>query len=151
MEKLKKHRPCGECGADTINEVNLKNTWVNEPWKDFPKVYISCDLMQLQCSECGSFSGTRKTAQAFDEAVKQSISEQVSRFIEHIKKRSRLSLKTIAERIPMGYQHLSDLKNGRSFPSYHYWSLLSRISKFPELLDQLDSSKDQDPPMSMFG
>ena len=150
MEKLK-NRPCGKCGSSSIKEVNLKNSWVNEPWKDYPRVFITCDAIQLKCSDCGAIAGSRSSAKIFDAAARESIRSQVSYFINRIKKRTRLPLKTIAERIPMGYQHLSDLKNSRSFPSYHYWSLLFKINKDPDLLDRLDSSNDEEPPVSLHG
>lgn len=149
MEKLK-NRPCGNCGANAIEQVNLKGTWFNEPWKDFPKVFITHDINHLQCRECGEFAGTRSIAKAFDEAVRHSIKDQVSHFITAIKQRTKLPFTEIAERIPMGYQHLSDLKNKRSFPSYHYWALLYSIYRDPDLLDRLDP-RSEDAPVSNFG
>lgn len=149
MEKHLK-RPCGECGKKAIQQANLKNTWVNEPWKDFPRVFISKELMQFRCANCGAIAGTRATAVAFDIAVRESIQDQVSHFITRVKQQSKLHLVEIAERIPMGYQHLSDLKNHRSFPSYHYWGLLYSLCKNPDLLDQLDPRGD-DIPLSNYG
>ena len=110
---------------------------------------ISIDVVQYQCSACGEFAGTKESAKNFDEAVRASIQTQVSHFINRIKEKSRLSLTEIAARIPMGYQHLSDLKNQRSFPSYHYWALLHSIYKNPDLLDQLDP-RSEEAPVSRF-
>jgi hypothetical protein len=149
MEKQVK-RPCGSCGSEAIKIVNLKDSWVDEPWKDFPRVYISCDLEQYRCSKCGELAGTRSSAKAFDKAAEESIKDQVSYFINRIKSKTKLRLKEIAERIPMGYQHLSDLRNRRSFPSYHYWGLLYSMYKNPDLLDQFDP-RTEDAPLSNFG
>lgn len=149
MEK-QLNRPCGQCGQAAIKVINLKDTWLNESWKDFPRVYISCDVNQYRCANCGAVAGNRSSAKALDEAARESIKDQVSHFINRIKQRTRLTLVEIAERIPMGYQHLSDLKNRRSFPSYHYWSLLYSIYRDPDLLDRLDS-RSSDAPVSKFG
>ena len=150
MESLK-NRPCGNCGAMAIETANLKDQWVDGPWKDFPRVYVTRELTQYRCGKCGELAGTRSSAKAFDEAIRESIKDQVSQFINKITKRSRLNLKTIAERLSMGYQHLSDLRNHRSFPSYHYWSLLHKTSKDPDLLDRLNPHADEEPPLSQFG
>lgn len=144
MEKRLK-RPCGNCGSTSIRLIKLKDSWFNEPWKDFPRVYISTKVLQYKCTKCGEFAGTRETAKALDKAARESISSQVSHFITRIKERTRLSLVEIAARIPMGYQHLSDLKNCRSFPSYHYWALLHSIYKNPDLLDELDPRSEESP------
>lgn len=144
MEKPLK-RSCGNCGASAIKHVNLKHSWLNEPWKDFPRIYLEHDALQYKCTICGETAGTRESAKALEGAARQSINDQVSHFIVRIKERSRLSLVEIAARIPMGYQHLSDLKNGRAFPSYHYWALLYSIYKNPDLLDQLDPRSDEAP------
>lgn len=149
MEKQLK-RPCGSCGAKSIKQVNLKDVWFNEPWKDYPRVYVSHEVLQFRCEKCGEFAGTKDSAKSFDAAVRVSIQDQVSHFIARIKQRTKLSLTEIAARIPMGYQHLSDLKNHRSFPSYHYWALLHSIYKNPDLLDQLDP-RSEDAPLSRFG
>lgn len=149
MEKQLK-RPCGNCGALAIKQINLKDVWFNEPWKDYPRVYVSHEVLQYQCGKCGEFAGTKDSAKAFDEAIRESIQDQVGHFIARIKEKTRLSLVEIAARIPMGYQHLSDLKNHRSFPSYHYWALLHSIYKNPDLLDQLDPRSDE-APLSRFG
>lgn len=138
-------RLCGNCGAKAVRQVNLKDSWFNEPWKDYPRVFLSHDVLQYQCEKCGEYAGSRDSAAAFDEAVQKSIQDQVAQFIVRIKKKSRLSLVEIAARIPMGYQHLSDLKNHRSFPSYHFWALLHSIYKNPDLLDQLDPRSDEAP------
>lgn len=148
MERLS--RPCGNCGSLKIELVDLKGSWFNEPWKDFPRIYLSCEVLQYRCQNCGEFAGTRESAKAFDDAARKSISEQVSRFICRIKDKTRLSLVEIAARIPMGYQHLSDLKNQHAFPSYHYWALLHSIYKNPDLLDQLDP-RSEEAPLSKFG
>jgi hypothetical protein len=149
MEKHLK-RPCGNCGALAIKRTSLKDVWYNESWKDYPRVYISHEVIQYQCGRCGEFAGTKNSAKSFDEAIRKSIQDQVGHFISKIKEKTRLTLIEIAERIPMGYQHLSDLKNHRSFPSYHYWALLQSIYKNPELLDQLDP-RSEEPPFSRSG
>jgi hypothetical protein len=149
VEKQMK-RPCGNCGAQSVKKIKLKDTWFNEPWKDFPRVYVSNEVIQYRCEKCGEFAGTKDSAKAFDAAVRESIQVQVSYFVARIKEKTKLSLTEIAARIPMGYQHISDLKNHRSFPSYHYWSLLHSIYKNPDLLDQLDPRSDK-PPLSRIG
>lgn len=147
-----KNRSCGNCGEKKLKEVELKDVWVNESWRDFPRVYLSRGVVQIQCLSCCEFAGTKDTARAFDEAVKVSIQEQVQYFIEKILKKSRLRLNDVSERLSIGYQHLSDLKNCRSFPSYHYWSLLRKFANDPSLLDQFKGLEDDDePPMSKFG
>ena len=149
MEKQLK-RLCGNCGATAIKRVTLKDVWFNEPWKDFPRVFINIGVDQFQCNTCGEFAGTKDSAKAFDEAARTSIQNQVSHFVTRIKERSRLSLTEIAARIPMGYQHLSDLKNRHSFASYHYWALLHSIYKNPDLLDELDP-RSEEAPLSRHG
>lgn len=150
MERLLK-RQCGECGKRELKLINLKNTWVEGQWKDFPRVYIERDVMEITCGHCGEAAGTSKSAKDFDTAARESIQHQVSFFINRIKDKTKFRLTEIAERTSMGYQHLSDLKNGRSFPSYHYWGLLHSFSKKPELLEQLNPEINDAPPLSHHG
>jgi hypothetical protein len=97
--------------------------------------------------------GLRYTANWQEDAI---TNERVARgecylaFINRIENKSKLRLNEIAERIPMGYQHLSDLKNGRSFPSYHFWGLLYSIYRNPDLLDQFDP-RTEEAPVSHYG
>jgi hypothetical protein len=144
-------RRCGNCGENKLSEVELKDIWINESWKDFPRIFLSQGVTQLQCQHCHEFAGTRATARAFDDAVRQSIQEQTQYFIEKILKKSRLRLTDLAERLSIGYQHISDLKNRRAFPSFHYWSLLYRFANDPDLLDRFKDRLDQKPPMSRLG
>jgi len=145
------NRPCGNCGERKMKKVELNNVWVNESWKDFPRVYLNHGAMQLQCQNCKEFAGTRSTAKAFDDAARASIQDQVQYFIGKILRKSKLRLTDVSERLSIGYQHLSDLKNRRSFPSYHYWSLLHKFANDPDLLDRFKVEVDEDPPMSRFG
>jgi ribosomal protein L37AE/L43A len=46
-------RRCGECNQKGFKEVKIHGLW-QRPWRDFPVVFITNDILLWQCEHCGS-------------------------------------------------------------------------------------------------
>lgn len=76
---------CGECGSKTSLVVkNLKGRTF--PWKDYPGVVLSVDLINdgiLTCSLCDNMVMRAGSARSLDQAIEDSIRNELSLALGH--------------------------------------------------------------------
>jgi len=136
------NKTCGECGAKAYTRKNMKGHW-KHPWKDFPSVFFTEDLVLWSCGECGSYAVTGGDTQKIDQAAEASIRNQASQFLDIIKSKSGLSFEEIASRIGVAPSYLSSLRTKKKTPSFHLWNVLKVMAIDPkQMTDRLDPDYD---------
>jgi DNA-binding transcriptional regulator YiaG len=136
------NKRCGECGKKAFVIENVKNKH-SQPWRDFPRAYVTVDLNLAVCQECGNYSiGSREDAQKIDAAIEASIKSQVSQFIQIIKNRTQIKSSELAEIVGVSPSYLSQLSSQKKLPSFQVWNFLKGLAKNPDQIDIYKPSFD---------
>ena len=135
-------KACGECGAKAYARRAVSGHW-KHPWKDFPSVFVTEELVLWVCGECGCSAVTQGDAERIDSAVEASIRDQASQFLDVIKSKSGLSFEEIAGRLGVAPSYLSSLRSKRKTPSFHLWNVLKVMAIDPkQMAERLDPNLD---------
>lgn len=117
---------CGECGSKNIKKQNVNGRIFR--WKDFSSIKNTQDLELLVCDDCQNIITRSGEGQLIDEAIKASISSQVNLAINKIKSINKCEQKEIARRLGVTPEYLSEVKNGKSVPSFQFFNFLKTIA-----------------------
>lgn len=118
---------CGECASRNIKKTDLRGQ--RFLWKDYPSVLLTKDFSAAQCEDCGEIVFTGSDAKDFDEAIRRSIKQQVATFIDVILEREPgLTQTTLAERLGISPEYLSEIKSGRKQPAFGVFNFLKTLA-----------------------
>lgn len=136
------NKRCGECGEKTYVKQAIKGQW-KKPWKDFPSVFLTKQLELYVCSNCGAYASTAGDTGKIDEAIENSIRDQVSQFLDIIHSKSGLNFETIAQRLGYSPSYISTLRQKNATPAFKLWNQLKSISIDPSYeMKNLDPDYD---------
>ncbi len=125
-------KKCGECGEKTYVKRTIKGHW-KKPWKDYPSVFLTKKLEVWVCSACHSYASVSSDAQMIDQAIEQSIREQISQFLDIIHSKSGLNFEVIAQRLGYSPSYISTLRQKNATPAFKLWNQLKSIAINPQL------------------
>ena len=124
------NKRCGECGEKAYVKQSIKGQW-KKPWKDFPSIFLTKQLELYMCSSCGAYVSGAGDAGKIDEAIENSIRDQVSQFLDIIHSKSGLNFETIAQRLGYSASYISTLRQKNATPAFKLWNQLKSISIDP--------------------
>jgi hypothetical protein len=85
------------------------------------------------CSVCNSYATVSSDAQMIDQAIEQSIREQISQFLDIIHSKSGLNFEVIAQRLGYSPSYISTLRQKNATPAFKLWNQLKSIAINPQL------------------
>ena len=130
------NRRCGECGQKTLALVNVKNNFV-AIWREYPQVFITVNLELAECQNCGNHIVI--SAKQYDQAIENSLRDQVAQFIDITKGKTGLKSHELAKIIGITPTYLSSLHSKTKTPSFQVWNILKAIAIDPvEMCKKLD-------------
>ncbi len=129
------NKRCGGCGAKAYARKNVKG-WRDSPWKDFPGVLLTVDLVLWACRECGETASGPGDPERTDEAVEASVRDQASQFLDIIKSKSGLSFEEMARRLGVAPSWLSSIRSKKVTPSFQLWNVLKVVAIDPKLMTE---------------
>jgi hypothetical protein len=133
---------CGECGQKAYVKQSIKGHW-KKPWKDFPSVFLTKSLDVWVCSACAAYASVPGDAARIDDAVENSIRDQVSQFLNIIHSKSGFSFEVIAQRLGYSPSYVSTLRQKNATPAFKLWNQLKAVSINPKLeMANLDPDYD---------
>lgn len=117
---------CGECGSKDLNRQNVQGKTFR--WKDYSSALLTKPLELLVCQKCGNIITKAGEGKLIDDAIVASISEQVRIAIDQIKTAQNCEQKDIAARLGITPEHLSEIKSGRTIPSFQLFNFLKTLA-----------------------
>ena len=113
------------------------------PWRDFPRAYLTKDLVLPVCGNCGNYAIVDDEAERIDLAMEASVRDQASQFIDIIKSKANINAVKLASLLGVTPEYLSMLSNQKNTPSYRIWNMLKLVSTDPKKLTlELDPNWD---------
>ena len=133
---------CGECGERKFEEQNVRGKF-SAPWRDFPRAYLTKDLLLPICANCGNYAIVDDEAERMDETMEASVRDQASQFIDIIKSKADVTAVKLASLIGVTPEYISMLSNRKNTPSYQIWNMLKLIATDPKkITTELDPNWD---------
>ena len=123
-------RRCGECGERQLAAKNVRGKY-QTPWRDFPVVFVTCDLELWECGHCGNHVQIGGDGAKIDAACEQSVRDQAAQFIDVIRSKTGITSGQLAECLGVSPQHLSSVHSGKFRPSFSLWNFLKTIATDP--------------------
>ena len=133
---------CGECGEKKFEARNVRGDFY-APWRDFPRAYLTKDLVLPVCGNCGNYAIVDDEAERMDLAMDASVRDQASQFIDIIKSKANINAVKLASLLGITPEYLSMLSNQKNTPSYRIWNMLKLVATDPKKLTlELDPNWD---------
>ena len=136
---------CGECGSEHIITESVKESLFD--FKDFINVPLQFDYEVRTCQECRNQILSNVDINQLDKLIQKSIKILTKLYIEKAKSNelinSQLDLALLIGCTP---QYITNLKNGKGFPSFSIFTLLRHYADHPELIYETFSKKVSPPP-----
>ncbi len=132
---MQNQKHCLDCGG-SVKKKNIKGATF--PWKDFPSVMLCFDVFLMTCDNCGEFAIRRSETKNLDKALKDSVHQQTTIYLNTLMKKLSLNQKDLSEKIRITQVYLSELIRGKKTPSYNFYKLLKIYSQRPELIEEFD-------------
>ena len=124
-----KTKRCGNCGS---KEVSVKSQRGKPfPWRDYPAVFLTKDLRVLECDLCHNQILSGSDVTKLTEALVESVSENISTFIETVLIREKCTQVELATRLGITPQYLSEIKSGRKQPGFQTYNFLKTLAHDP--------------------
>lgn len=117
---------CGECGSKNITRQSVKGRCFR--WKDYSSIKNSQDLNLLVCNSCQNIITKAGEGVLIDNAIKASITEQITLAITKIKSIKKCEQQEIARRLGSTPEYLSEVKNGHTIPSFQFFNFLKTMA-----------------------
>lgn len=121
-------RMCGECGARSFSRKNYRGRRRRAPWRDFPDVMVTRDLILWTCEACGETASGPGDARNSDEAIEGSIRDQAREFLERIKSHGQ-TIDGIASLLGTSASLLERIGACQETPSYPMWKALRDMAE----------------------
>lgn len=124
---------CGECGSKHLQQQSVKGRSFS--FKDYSSVMVTQPLELKVCQNCDNIIIKAGEGEAVDRAIQASIAEQVRIAIEAIKNKHACEQKEIALRLGVSPEYLSEVKSGRSVPSFQLFNFLKTMAMDDEAFE----------------
>ena len=136
---------CSKCGSKNIGFNSI--LWQRFAFKDYKQGVLitkSNDLSLVQCNDCKEhfFNRKYKDAQRLDEAIKQSIKDQWTKYLKKILERQGINQKELGDSISMTPEQISRVKSGKEIPSHKTFLLIKILASSPEAFRAIHAPGD---------
>ena len=139
---MKNSMRCGECGEKKLERVNVNGKF-SAPYLDYPRAYLTTDLILPVCQNCGNHGIENNDAENIDHAMEESVRDQASQFLETIKARADVTGMRLAYILGVTPEYISIIQNKKKTPSFHFWNILRYFAKHPDRIStELDPLTD---------
>lgn len=120
-------KQCGNCGKKSMARAKVQGPF---PWKDFPAMLVHSPIDLLKCSNCSEVGYLPGDTKKVDLAVEATIRGLTIGFINTILEREHCTQISLAGRIGVTPEYVSQLKSGGRTPSFQTFNMLKILSEF---------------------
>lgn len=137
MTKLKK---CGVCGKGDLVRKSIRGE--RFAYKSFPSYVVNEELLLTYCSQCEDFVLASNDPELLDNAIENSIKNEISLFIKNILERTSWAQNEFADFVGFTAIYISELKNRKRVPEFRTYNYLKLLS---ECFGALECVVENDP------
>lgn len=117
---------CANCGQRSMEYVESKGKTFE--WKDYINVKLEDSLHLLTCNKCGHIGLMDNEIEKLNLLLRDNIKRQFNKMLVYSIEKYNCEQQTIAQRIGVTPEHLSQLKTGKMVPSFQTFNFLKILA-----------------------